>query len=181
MKVEKTNYEKKGETKSFLSFRLAEEHFTIPVMKIMEILEVPKITKIPQSPNFLVGVINLRGSVLPVIDTRVKFGMSPIEFTINTCILVLSLDVNDEEVIVGALVDSVSEVFELDDSKIKPSPTIATKYRADFIQGMIQEEDYFVMALNIDKVFSSNDLDSIVKSKDSEYESEDKLTTQNVE
>jgi purine-binding chemotaxis protein CheW len=165
MKTETTN-EMVGETKSFLSFRLAEEHFTIPVMKIMEILEVPKITKVPQSPNFLVGVINLRGAVLPVIDTRIKFGMSPIEYTINTCVLVLNIEVNDENLIVGALVDSVSEVFELHDSKIKPTPTIASRYRADYIQGMIQENDHFMMVLNIDKVFSSNDLESISESKE---------------
>ena len=165
MKTETTN-EMVGETKSFLSFRLAEEHFTIPVMKIMEILEVPKITKVPQSPNFLVGVINLRGAVLPVIDTRIKFGMSHIEYTINTCVLVLNIEVNDESLIVGALVDSVSEVFELHDSQIKPTPTIASRYRADYIQGMIQENDHFMMVLNIDKVFSSNDLESISESKE---------------
>ena len=92
--------------------------------------------------------------------------MSQIQYTINTCILVLSIEVNDEEVVVGALVDSVSEVFELDESKIKPTPTIATKYRADYIQGMIQEDDHFMMVLNIDKVFSSLDLESIVESKE---------------
>ncbi len=166
MKAEATLERIAGETKSFLSFKLAEEHFTIPVMKIMEILEVPKITKVPQAPNFLVGVINLRGAVLPVIDTRIKFGMSQIQYTINTCILVLSIEVNEEELVVGALVDSVSEVFELDEEKIKPTPTIATKYRADYIQGMIQENDQFMMVLNIDKVFSSNDLESISESKE---------------
>ena len=161
MKAEFSNEQAGGETKSFLSFKLDNENFTIPVMKIMEILEVPKITKVPQAPNFLVGVINLRGAVLPVIDTRVKFSMSPIEYTINTCILVLSIEVNDEVIEVGALVDSVSEVFELNESRILPSPTIATKYRADYIKGMIQEDDHFLMVLDIDKVFSSNDLESI--------------------
>jgi purine-binding chemotaxis protein CheW len=141
MKAELSNENGVGQLTSFLSFRLGEENFTIPVMKIMEILEVPKITKVPQSPNFLVGVINLRGAVLPVIDSRVKFGMTPIEYTINTCILVLSIEVNDETIEVGALVDSVSEVFELNESKILPSPTIATKYRVDYVKGMIQEED----------------------------------------
>ena len=150
-----------GETKSFLSFKLDGENFTIPVMKIMEILEVPKITKVPQSPNFLVGVINLRGAVLPVIDTRIKFGMTPIEFTINTCILVLSIEVNEEVIEVGALVDSVSEVFELNTNEIKQTPTLASRYRSDYVQGMIQENDHFIMMLDVDKVFSSNDLDSI--------------------
>lgn len=149
------------ETESFLSFKLGEESFTIPVMKIMEILEVPKITRVPQAPNFLVGVINLRGAVLPVIDTRIKFGMSAIDFTINTCILVVSVMSNEELIQVGALVDSVSEVFEFSTDKIKPAPTIATRYRADYIAGMIQEDDHFIMALDVDKVFSSNDLDSI--------------------
>jgi purine-binding chemotaxis protein CheW len=161
MKTQTLNENLSGSTESFLSFRLAEEHFTIPVMKIMEILEVPKITKVPQAPNFLVGVINLRGAVLPVIDTRIKFGMTPIDYTISTCILVLKVEINDDVIEVGALVDSVSEVFELHDSKILASPAIATKYRADYIQGMIQEDDHFMMLLNIDKVFSHIDLESI--------------------
>jgi len=145
--------------KSFLSFKLGEEHFAIHVMKIMEILEVPKITKVPHAPNFLVGVINLRGAVLPVIDGRIKFGMTPIEYTINTCVLVLKIEINEDTVMVGALVDSVSEVFEIDESKIQPSPSIGTKYRADFIQGMIKENDQFMMLLNIDNVFSSSELE----------------------
>ena len=158
------------ETQSFLSFKLENESFTIPVMKIMEILEVPKITRVPQAPNFLVGVINLRGAVLPVIDTRIKFGMTPIEYTINTCILVVSVLSNDELIQVGALVDSVSEVFEFSTDKIKPAPTIATRYRADYIQGMIQEDDHFIMVLDIDKVFSSNDLESISEFRDTQKE-----------
>jgi len=171
MKVE-TNERTVGETRSFLSFKLGDENFTIPVMKIMEILEVPKITKVPQSPNFLVGVINLRGAVLPVIDTRIKFGMSQIEYTVNTCILVLSIELDGEMIIVGSLVDSVSEVFELSDEMIKPTPAIATRYRADYIQGMIQEDDRFMMVLNIDKVFSTLDLESISESKDAKVTEE---------
>ena len=158
------------ETQLFLSFKLENESFTIPVMKIMEILEVPKITRVPQAPNFLVGVINLRGAVLPVIDTRIKFGMTPIEYTINTCILVVSVMSNDELIQVGALVDSVSEVFEFSTDKIKPAPTIATRYRADYIHGMIQEDDHFIMVLDIDKVFSSNDLESISEFRDTQKE-----------
>jgi len=158
------------ETQSFLSFKLDNESFTIPVMKIIEILEVPKITRVPQAPNFLVGVINLRGAVLPVIDTRIKFGMTPIEYTINTCILVVSVLSNDEIIQVGALVDSVSEVFEFSTDKIKQAPTIATRYRADYIHGMIQEDDHFIMVLDIDKVFSSNDLESISEFRDNQKE-----------
>jgi purine-binding chemotaxis protein CheW len=152
--------------KSFLSFKLGEEYFAINVMKIMEILEVPKITKVPQTPDFLKGVVNLRGAVLPVIDSRIKFKMSPIEFTINTCILVLNIEVDNELIMVGALVDSVLEVFEIEGNQIQPSPTIGTQYRADFIQGMIKEKDQFMMLLDIDKVFSSQDLDQIFEIKE---------------
>ncbi len=155
-----------GNSQSYLSFNLSEEHFTIPVMKVMEILEVPKITKVPQAPSFIVGVINLRGAVLPVIDTRIKFGMNPIEYTVNTCILVMTVEINEESIVVGALVDSVLEVFELDESSIKASPSIATKFRAGYIKGMIQENDRFMMVLDIDKVFSSSDLDNLAISSE---------------
>jgi len=158
----KLNKDEKIEaTKSFLSFKLAEEHFAIEVMKIMEILEVPKITKVPHAPDFLVGVVNLRGGVLPVIDARIKFGLRPIEMTVDTCILVLSIGLNDETVTVGAMVDSVSEVFEMEEKHIQPSPSIGSKYRAEFIQGMIKEKDQFMMLLDIDKVFSSQELESL--------------------
>ncbi|PBQ33763.1 chemotaxis protein CheW [Sphingobacteriaceae bacterium] len=157
--------EKTEATKSFLSFKLAEEHFAIEVMKIMEILEVPKITKVPHAPDFLKGVVNLRGGVLPVIDARIKFGLQPIEMTVDTCILVLSIGLNDETVTVGAMVDSVSEVFEMEEKYIQPSPSIGSKYRADFIQGMIKEKDQFMMLLDIDKVFTSQDLEAILEPK----------------
>lgn len=163
------NEEKKGGiSQSFLSFKLGDENFAIHVMKIMEILEVPKITKVPHAPNFLKGVINLRGAVLPVIDGKIKFGMPPIEFSINTCILVLKIEMNDETVMAGVLVDAVSEVFEIEETKIQPSPSIGTKYKADFIQGMIKENDQFMMLLNIDNVFSSSELESIALCKEEE-------------
>lgn len=160
MKVKIDNNDKSDLTKSFLSFKLDNEHFAINVMQISEILEVLKITKVPHAPDYLIGVVNLRGGVLPVVDTRIKFGMSPTEYTVNTCIVVLNITMDDETVVVGAMVDSVSEVFEIEESQIHPSPSIGAKYRADFIQGMIKEKDQFMMLLNIDKVFSSIDLES---------------------
>lgn len=151
---------------SFLSFKLGDELFAIHVMKIMEILEVPKITRVPHAPDFLKGVINLRGAVLPVIDGRIKFGMTSIEFSVNTCILVLKVTIKNDDIMVGALVDSVLEVFEIESSVIQSSPSIGTKYKADFIQGMIKENDRFIMLLNIDNVFSSNELETITESKE---------------
>jgi purine-binding chemotaxis protein CheW len=150
---------------SYLSFNLGEETFAIEVAKIMEILEVPKITKVPKAPAHLVGAVNLRGGVLPVIDTRIKFDKLPTEFSVNTCILVLTIKVNDEVLNVGALVDAVSEVFELDEKNIKASPTIGTRYRADFINGMIQEKDQLIMLLEIDKVFTTPEMEVLLDIK----------------
>lgn len=152
----------KAGMRSYLSFKLDAEHFALPVMKVLEILEVPKITRVPHSPNYLKGVINLRGAVLPVIDTRVKFGMTPTEFTINTSILVLSVAEQEEVLTVGVLVDSVLEVFEISDAQIKPSPAIGAKYRAEFIEGMISYQEEFMMLLDIDQIFSLMEIQDIL-------------------
>ena len=115
MKHQTEDFQKVSDpVRSYLSFKLGEEFFSIPVMKVLEILEVPKITRVPHSPDYLKGVINLRGAVLPVIDTRVKFGMSATNFTINTSILVLTVQHDDDILTVGVLVDSVVEVFEIE-------------------------------------------------------------------
>jgi purine-binding chemotaxis protein CheW len=161
MKISFDNQQKSVMTKSFLSFKLGSENFAINVMKIMEILEVTRITKVPHAPDYLIGVVNLRGGVLPVIDTRIKFGMAFTEFTVNTCIVVLNVTVNNETVVVGALVDSVSRVFEIEESHIQPSPSIGARYQAEFVQGMINEKDQFMMLLNIDRVFSTDELAAI--------------------
>lgn len=146
---------------SFLSFKLNDEMFAINVGKVMEILEVPKITKVPQAPDYMIGVINLRGLVLPVIDTRIKFGMQAFEFNVNTCVLVLNVEMGDEKLVVGAIVDMVLEVFEIEKSNIQPSPSLGAKYNPEFISGMIKENDQFMMVLNIDKVFSAEELENI--------------------
>ncbi len=144
--------------RSYLTFKLGEELFAVHVGKVLNILELVKITEIPRSPDYMKGVINLRGSVLPVIDTRIKFGMSPTVYTQNTCIIVLNVDIEDEIVDVGALVDSVQEVLEVDDEQIQPPPSIGAKYKSEFINGMIKNDDIFIMLLNMDKVFSTDEV-----------------------
>jgi purine-binding chemotaxis protein CheW len=143
---------------SYLSFRIGDELFAAHVKNVLNILELTKITKVPKAPEYLKGVINLRGSVLPVIDSRLKFGMEEIEYTSNTCILVLELFINNERISVGAIVDSVQEVLEIDESQIQPPPSIGTTYRTDFITGMVKIEDSFVMLLDAEKVFSTDDI-----------------------
>lgn len=143
---------------SFLSFGLGKEVFSIGVEKVIEILEVPKITNVPRSPDYMAGVINLRGNVLPLVDTRIKFGLQPIQFDENTCIIVMEIKVDGEIINVGALVDSVLEVMEVDANNIQPSPSIDEKYKLEFIKGMITTENGFIMLLNLDEVFSIQDV-----------------------
>ncbi|WP_045469517.1 chemotaxis protein CheW [Sporocytophaga myxococcoides] len=143
---------------SYLTFKLGKESFAANVGKVLEILEVPHITRVPKSPDYMTGVINLRGNVLPVIDTRIKFGLPKTECTVNTCIIVINVEINSESIIVGAMVDSVQEVLEIQESQIQPSPSIGSKYKAEFLDGMSKYHDEFIMLLNIDKVFSADEL-----------------------
>lgn len=148
---------------SFLSFKLGDELFAANVAKVLEILELAKITKVPKSPEYMRGVINLRGNVLPVVDTRIKFGMPVTKDTVNTCIVVLDINMEGESLMVGILVDSVQEVLELQDDEIKPPPSIGSRYKSDFIQGMVKKEEEFIMILNIDAVLSSEEISSILR------------------
>ncbi|MEO8111973.1 MAG: chemotaxis protein CheW [Ginsengibacter sp.] len=145
-------------TESYLTFKLDEELFAINVSKVLEILEVKPITKIPKSPSFMKGVINLRGNILPVIDTRNKFCMPQQDFTIDTCIIVLSINSANESLLVGAIVDSVQKVIDIPEEVIQPSLSMGAIYREDFINGIGKIDEDFIMILNIDKVFSAEEM-----------------------
>ncbi len=143
---------------TFLSFKLGDEVFAINVSKVINILEMKPITKVPKTPGFLKGVINLRGSVLPVIDLRLKFGLPEKENTVDTSIIVLNIQKDGEDVMLGILVDAVKEVLEFKVDEIVPSPNIGTKYDSGFIQGMWRVDENFIMVLEIDKVFSVEEI-----------------------
>ena len=151
----------KEELKSYLSFKLGDELFAANVAKVLNILEMTKITKVPKAPKYMKGVINLRGAVLPVIDTRIKFEMEETEITKNTCILVLDINMDNDSIHVGALVDSVQEVLEIEKEEIEPPPSIGNKYKSEFIDGMAKLNDEFIMILNMDRVFSTDELTSL--------------------
>jgi purine-binding chemotaxis protein CheW len=145
-------------TNSYLSFKIDEELFAANVSKVLSILELTKITKIPRTPDYIRGVINLRGAVLPIVDLRIKFGLTPTEFTSNTCILVLEISMENMIIKVGALVDSVQEVLEIEDAEILPPPNIGQKFRSEFIEGMYKAENSFIMLLNMDLLFTMDEL-----------------------
>lgn len=149
---------------SYLSFKVGEELFAANVVKVLEILEVSKITRVPRSPEYMRGVVNLRGSVLPVIDTRLKFGMPAADDTVETCIMVLTIQMENESFVLGALVDAVQEVFETAEDQIKAAPSIGSKYRSEFIDGMIRLNEQFIMLLNLDKVFSTDEIITVKES-----------------
>ena len=151
----------KNSTNSYLSFKLGKEEFASHVNKVINILELTEITEIPKAPTCMKGVINLRGMVLPVIDTRMKFGLSATDYTDKTCIVVMELEMDNELVFVGALVDEVVAVLEIDDDQIKPPPSIGNKYRSEFIEGMTKINENFIMILNMENVFSFEEFEEL--------------------
>ena len=146
------------ETVQYLTFKLADEIFAFDVAKVREILEITTITKVPQTPDYMRGVINLRGSVVPVVDLRLKFGMAATESGVNTCIIIVEITLDGDTTVVGALADSVQEVVELEPGQIEPAPRIGTRLNTEFIKGMGKQNDRFIIILDIDKVFSADDL-----------------------
>ncbi len=149
------------QTTQYLTFNLSDEVFAVDVGRVREILEITSITKVPQTPEFMRGVINLRGSVVPVIDMRLKFGMSETERTVNTCIVVVEVEMDGENIVLGALADSVQEVIEMEPAQIEAAPHIGTHLNTDFIKGMGKHNERFVMILDIDKIFSGEELASV--------------------
>jgi purine-binding chemotaxis protein CheW len=152
------NMDKDNGVETYLSFKLSEEVFAINVSQVLNILEMSQITRIPKSPEYLKGVINLRGTVLPVVDLRIKFGLPEKDTTVDTSIIVLNIMMNEESVFVGIMVDAVREVLELKNNEIAPTPSIGTKYNSGFIKGMWRTDDKFIMILDIDKVFSTEEI-----------------------
>ena len=145
--------------KSYLTFKLDEEVFACHVNKLLHILEIPYITEIPGSPNYMKGIIDLRGKVLPVIDTKVKMGMPPVEFTKDTCIVVMDISIDNDSLLVGVLVDSVSEVLEFNEENILPAPNLGSKYHSDFITGIVKRDKKFILIIDIDTIFSLDEID----------------------
>jgi purine-binding chemotaxis protein CheW len=154
------------ETRQYLTFKLDEEVFAIDVAKVREVLDLSTIAKIPRTPDFMSGVINLRGSVVPVVDLRLCFEMSKTSKTVNTCIVVVEVLLDGESTIIGALADSVEEVIDLEPDQIQPAPRIGTHLRTDFIRGMGRRDTQFIMILDIDKVFSAEELGALRNESD---------------
>jgi purine-binding chemotaxis protein CheW len=148
-------------TTQYLTYKLADEVFALDIGKVREVLDFSEITQVPRMPDYMRGVINLRGSVVPVVDLRRKFGMSTTEKTVNTCVIIAEVNVEGTTTVLGALADSVQEVLDLEPNQIEPAPRIGTKLRAEFIRGMGKHNNRFIIILDIDKVFSVDEVAAV--------------------
>lgn len=137
----------------YLTFQLDNEAFATEISKVREVLEYTKITRVPRTPGFMRGVINLRGSVVPVIDLRMQFGMPTGKRTVDTCIIILEVNIDDKTTVIGALADSVQEVVDLDADQISEAPALGTRIDNQYISSMGRVDDRFVMILDLDKIF----------------------------
>ena len=147
----------------YLTFVLDGEEYGIGILKIKEIIGMMPITTVPQTPEFVKGVINLRGKVIPVIDLRLRFGMDMIDYSERTCIIVVEIEGTAKTVQIGIVVDSVSEVLNIKIEDIEETPTFGTKLTTDYFLGMAKMEGGVKILLDIDKVLNSNELSFLEK------------------
>ena len=146
------------EQQQYLTFLLGGEMFAIGILNIKEIIEYGSLTTVPMMPEFIRGVINLRGAVVPVIDLSARFGRNQSSITRRSCIVIIEVQTEGEKHDVGVVVDSVSEVLEIPATEIEPPPTFGAKIRADFIEGMGKVSGKFVIILNVDRVLSVEEM-----------------------
>ena len=142
---------------SYITFKLGDELFAIDVARVREVLDLLEITRVPTAPPHMRGVVNVRGSAIPVVDLRHKFGLPAGPDTVNTRIVVLEIDIDGELAVVGGLTDSVHEVIELERSQIREPPRIAMRWRADMIEGLSKHGEQFIIVLDIARVLATDD------------------------
>jgi len=152
--------EKEGK---YLTFTLADEEYGIGILKIKEIIGMMPFTSVPQTPDFVKGVINLRGKVIPVIDLRLRFGMEAIGYTDRTCIIVVEVEGESGEIMIGIVVDTVSEVLNIKSEDIEETPAFGTKLNTDYIMGMAKIGGGVKILLDIDKVLKSEEIKLLEK------------------
>lgn len=151
--------------KQYLTFTIGNEYYGLELSQTREIIEYAGITEVPLMPNFLRGVINLRGEVVPVIDLAVRLGRKSIAIQKRTCIIVVELASNEQNHVLGLLADAVSEVIDLDDENIEDAPSFGANIRADFIQGIAKRGDEFIVLLDANSALSIRELAHLVEAQ----------------
>ncbi len=148
----------------YLTFMLAKETYGVGILKVKEIIGMMPVTSVPRTPNFIKGVINLRGKVIPIIDLRLKFSMESIPYDDRTCIIVVEIDSDESTVLIGIVVDSVSEVLNIKSEEIEETPTFGSKLDTAYILGMAKMDGGVKILLDIDKVLSTTEIQLLEKS-----------------
>ncbi|MDH3998432.1 MAG: chemotaxis protein CheW [Desulfuromonadales bacterium] len=155
-------------SQQYVTFSLGRELYGVEVTRTREILSLTPVTKVPQTPDYLLGVINLRGQVVPVVDLRLKLGLVAQGETEDSCIIVIEVQIEDQAIIVGARADAVREVLDLATDCIEPPPQLGTRLNTAFINGMGKLDDQFLILLNIDRIFNTDELSLVQDISDSE-------------
>ena len=140
----------------YLTFRMASEEFGIAILKVQEIIKMMDITRVPRAPDYVRGVINLRGKVIPVVDLRLKFGMELQETTEKTCVIVVQVARGDKKITTGTIVDEVSEVLDITAPQIEPTPTFGETTTTDFILGVGKVANKVVLLLDMDRLLAES-------------------------
>ncbi len=154
-----------AQTDQYLTFTLAEETYAIEIVKVREVIDYVQVTRVPRMPTYLRGVINLRGSVVPVLDLRLILGMPSIEKTVDTCVIIAEVQVDGESLHLGMLADSVQEVIDVNPSQIGPPPKLGSMLDTTFIRGMGKRDEGFFIILNVDQVLSVDEAAHIHSAK----------------
>ncbi len=149
------------DTDQFLTFMLAGEEYGVDILRVQEIKGWDAVTTIPNTPEYLRGVINLRGTIVPIIDMRIRFGLEKLDYGLLTVVIVLKVDYGDKSRIIGIVVDGVSDVYNVPEEEIKPSPDFGSAVDTEFVKGLATIEDKMVIVLDIDQMFNSGDLEII--------------------
>lgn len=155
--------------KTYLTFSLGKENFALDVEHVEKILEYQPVTEVPKAPEYMLGVFNLRGEVIPLVDTRIKFGMTKTEISTSTCVLVINIESEGESIKLGAMVDMVREVVKYNTNDLMSLPTIGKQSKTEFLNGVIKLNDQFILLLNADKIFS---VDEIIELKAENFQLE---------
>ena len=153
----------KKQDNKYLTFKLGEEKYAIPIIKIKEIIGMISITKVPKLPEFIKGVINLRGRIIPVIDLRLKLGLEQKDYNERTSIIVIELLTTNETLTSGLIVDTVNDVLDIAKENIEPPPKYGAGVNQEFLKGMGKVKDEVIMLIDVDKVFSEEETEKLEK------------------
>ncbi len=165
------------EVRQYLTFMLDDEMYALDIIRVHSVLDFERVTKVPKTPDFMRGVINLRGSVVPIVDLKLKFGLGRTEQSIDACVIIVEVDVDGDATVLGTLADSVQEVVDIEPGDIEPPPKIGTRLDTDFIKGMARRDESFIIILDLERIFTLEELNLVQAAGGQKAEAEEEPKT----